>query len=226
MDIVTDGQTAIFQDFWTRFSASIKEDGTACDYPAPEEQYPQYNTTVIRLPEPIQHQLATAAKFLLPDAFHYPAHTIHLTLINIDLLLVGQPSPDWSALSRIIQKELGSLQPLQLAVRGINVFPTGIFAQIYDVRGNIEEYRSRIVQATARLHPGDTRIKAVAPGAAFANLAKFQQRGIEYDFTKVLRAYRERDFGSFSPSALELVTTDRLLSDAATVHRGTIKLSQ
>lgn len=215
-------QKNIFSQFWSKFSAQIISGDGVVD----SELSSRHITTIVRLPVDIATRISDGCKDVAPYDYHYPVEDLHLTLINLDKLLGHQKDINWDKLGMCIAEEIKNLPPLELHIRGVGVFPTTIFAQVYDANSVLELYRMGIVKATKAYlsidEPNDG-MSALVPGIAFANIVRFKEKPTP-TLIESIRKMREYEFGVFNPLGLEVVTTDRLLSKNGTIVRKIIKL--
>lgn len=219
-------QKKIFLGFWDKFSEQIVSNQGTVDFPSESDLYPHHITTVIRLPLEISEKLHQELNDVLPSDYHYPIKDTHLTLINLDKLLGRQKNIDWQELGLRIFKEVQFLPKLQFHVRGIGVFPTTVFAQIYDVSGSLELYRAGIIKGVGVYLSKKidiTTVTALVPGITFANLIRFKVKPGPL-FIKSISYKQDIDIGSFQPAKFELVTTNKLLSANGTITNAVIQL--
>jgi hypothetical protein len=162
--------------------------------PLPGSDSPSYLTTVLRLPDLALPPLD------LPDRHHrYPAGSIHVTVANVDRGRV----PLADALSAL---SAGPLPAVPFALAGLATSPDTVFVRcLYD-----EAFVAlrRAVAAAFALAP--LRAPAAVPHrwAAHANVVRFDGAGTWIR--------DDRPNGTVVADVLEVVRTDRLLSDART----------
>ncbi|HSW77241.1 MAG TPA: hypothetical protein VLG36_00395 [Candidatus Chromulinivoraceae bacterium] len=215
-------QENIFSEFWNRFSAQI----ISGDGVADSELTSRHITTIIRLPVNVATTISNECKDIGLFDYHYPTQDIHLTLINLDKLLGNHKDVDWDKLGRRISDEIENLPHMKFSVKGIGVFPTTVFAQVYDTNSMLELYRVSIIKGVkSYLAMDDTtdEIRAVVPGATFANIVRFKDKP-DSKLVESIRKMHGYDFGESDPVSFEVVTTDRLLSKGGTIVHNIIKL--
>jgi 2'-5' RNA ligase len=193
------------------------------DFPDAAELYPHYTTTVIRLPKTLSEKLAGEVRSACADDYHYPTEDVHLTLLNLDSLLLGHQNIDWVALGAHITQASKGLPALEFEIRGIGIYPTTVYAQAYDMHGGLELYRNAIAKAVASYLQVEASAAALVPGVAFINLVRFKNKP-ERSLVEFIRNKREIKAGTFKPTEFEVVTTDKLLSKPNTVQRAVIGL--
>lgn len=223
-----DEQKQIFADLWDKFSVQIKNGNGTVDFPNGDELSPHHVTTIIRLPQAIAGQLRAMLADICPNDYHYPPSDLHLTLINLDKLLRDTPEVDWQSLGLHISEYVSKLPALEFEVGGINVFPTTLFAEIYEKTGVLEAYRNAIIQGVGSylsvdLNPDD--YGALVPGITFTNVVRFKSTPLPSVIDPVTKL-RTMSIGSFKPTTFELVVTNRLLSIDGTAIKTTVALSQ
>ena len=204
---------------WNKFSEQIESRNGSVDFPSASELLPHHTTTVIRLPEHISKRLHDCLITICPSDYHYPAKDMHLTLINLDELLSAQGVIHWESLASHISEQVSKLPQLEFQVSGINVFPTTIFAEIYDKTGLLEAYRQAIIRGVSsylsvEVEPGNYH--ALVPGITFTNVVRFKNIP-DPSLIEQLEPIRKNDFGAFRPEAFEIVETNKLLSSTGTV---------
>jgi 2'-5' RNA ligase len=174
--------------------------------PLPPLGPPSHHTTVVaRAPAAIAEALAdTARRLEAPGgSYLYPRGTIHYTVRNLD----GVDEDDVQA--RIAA--VADLPAFDLDVRGLGLSPTTAFAQLFPADGTLSHLRRRLDG------PGSRRWRPPGLGSlAFANVVRVPGRPSRELMRSVAR-HRHTDFGRWTVEEIELVRTDRYLSDAATV---------
>jgi 2'-5' RNA ligase len=169
-------------------------------------------TTVARLPAEVVATLAPALARLRADGpghHWYPPGTVHLTVQNLDGLdLDGDAGTARLAELRAL---LGAHAPFPAAVRGLGVSAGTVFAQVLPCDASLRRLRADL--------RGFLRRHAVAPRRArplgHANLVRFVGP-VTAAFLAELARQRRRDFGSWTVTEVELVRTDRYLSQEGT----------
>jgi len=221
-------QQEIFSNFWEKFSQQVKNNEGSVDFPTGTDLKPHHITTIVRLPAHIANKLAEEVKSISTDDYHYPSSDIHLTLINLDRLLGNQGQINWLRLKKLITEEMNPLPHLSFTVRGINIFPTTVFAEIYDENGTLEAYREAILRAVRTYLSADFNLSdhaALVPGITFANLIRFKNRP-SATIVEAIKDRREIDFGAFEPREFEFVTTNKLLSVDGTIVNSVVPISK
>lgn len=223
-------QQAVFEDFWLRFSEQVKNGEGQVDFPSQVEMKPTYTTTVVRLPPELTERclhLVKEIRAAYPDHYYYPKSDMHFTLLNLDKLITannGEIDPD--SVTRNLKQALANLPPLEINVTGLGLFPTTIFAKLYDVSGVLEEYRTAIKSAVVdTLAIAETDTKALVEGIAFVNLVRFRHTP-EPELVNLVKGMRDTGLGTFRAGNVELVETNKLLSLSETIVRGTITLEK
>jgi hypothetical protein len=219
-------QAQVFSGFWTKFSQQIKDNDGKVDFPSGSELLPRHVTTIIRLPDGMAKRLQSDFADICPDDYHYPFGDIHLTLINLDKLLGEQENIDWQALGKRISGYVHELSPLELQIKGINVFPTTIFIEVYDQTGALEMYRRAILQGVSSYLSENINLEshtALVPGIAFANIVRFKHNPSP-SIVASIEQKRDMHIGTFTPAAFEVVTTNRLLSRDGTIVNAIIPM--
>jgi 2'-5' RNA ligase len=166
-------------------------------------------TTVVRVPDDVAAALTAAqARLRRWDAWHhyYPPSTMHLTIANLDHVPSG--------LSDQISTVLDGFRPFDVLVRGLGVSPTTVFAQALPEDSALQELRRRLwALAPKPLLPG--LLGRAMRHLSFINIARFCGPVSEELLTEVARL-RPLTIGRFCVTEMELVRTDRFLSDTGT----------
>lgn len=221
-------QQEIFLDFWNRFSQQVANSEGTVDFPRDTDLKPHHITTIIRLPKDIAEELVEQIKTISPNDYHYPTSDMHLTLINLDKLLADQEHINWQYLSTLMTEEINNLPSLNFIVRGINIFPTTIFAEIYDKNGVLEAYREAILRAVRTYLSLDfdlSNYTALVPGVTFTNLIRFKNKPSPAIIDEI-KNKRAMEFGAFKPDKFEIVKTNKLLSIDGTIIKSVIPTSK
>ena len=189
-----------------------------------------HTTTVIRLPAAVTAALAPSLERLRalgPGHHYYPPESMHVTVQNLDGLapaVDGAPPAGAGHEPAVLPTLVGDLvaahRPFRLALRGLGVAPGAIFVLALPSDATLRSLRDDL----ARLPAGGARRRRVGGGLGHANLVRFSGP-VTAGFLAELARLRRQDFGSFSVTEVELVRTDRLLSQEGTTTLGTIRLT-
>jgi 2'-5' RNA ligase len=166
-------------------------------------------TTVVRVPADMTTILTAAqARLKRWDSCHYyyPPTTMHLTISNLDHITSG--------LRDQILTVLEGVRPFDILVRGLSVSPTTVFAQALPEDSAVQGLRRRLWAMEPKpLLPG--LVSRAMRHLCFINLVRFCGPVSSELLTEVARL-RTLSVGRFSVTEIELVRTDRFLSDAGT----------
>jgi hypothetical protein len=167
--------------------------------PLPPRGQPTYVTTVLRLPS------FTLPPLDLPERHHrYPPGTIHVTVANVDRARV--PIADAVATLRA--------QPLpvaRIALNGLGVSPDTVFVRCVADSG-FATLRLAVAEAFGQALPRSPLYR----WTAWANVVRFDGRGT--------RVAADEPTGWVEAAVLEVVRTDRYLSDEGTEVLATVPL--
>jgi 2'-5' RNA ligase len=175
---------------------------------------------IIRLPESV----ATSVTLILerlrehgPHHYYYPADTMHVTVLVLDGFL-----PDGSdAAGRFadLRTIIGSYPSFDLALRGLNVSPTTVFAQVIPhdrtfgrLRGSLRRLARRSDSQPGSLSSFGVVVRDLLP---HANVVRFSG-GVTPNFLDEVSRSRQVRIGRWTIREVELVRTDRLLSREGT----------
>jgi 2'-5' RNA ligase len=166
-------------------------------------------TTVVRVPADMATILTAAqARLKRWDSSHYyyPPTTLHLTISNLDHVT--------SSFRDQVSTVLEGFRPFDLLVRGLSVSPTTVFAQALPEDSAVQELRRRLwAREPKPLLP--ELVSRAMRHLCFINLVRFRGPVSSELLTEVARL-RTLPVGRFSVTEIELVRTDRFLSDAGT----------
>lgn len=221
---------------WTIFSTALRYASFAGNNfiaPPAGPRAATHTTLVGRLPSQVTEPInEVVASFGGSAANHYvyPAETIHLTIQNLDPLM-----RETDGLERVREQLrilIGSVPPMRMVAAGLGVSPDTIFVQIFPADESLADLRREIralIRASCQPYPpaiavrGFPRSSQLFRNLAFANVMRFSG-AVAPSLVREITRHRSRYFGAFSLEAVELVTTDRLLSAEGTQVKGRISL--
>jgi 2'-5' RNA ligase len=200
-----------FRLLWLAGSARLRMTGArrCFELPAQGPQAAHHLTTVVRIPGGVADALTAAQTRLRhrdPTHYYYPPQTMHFTVANLD----HAPSHLVDQLPSL----LGGLRRFEVAVQGLGVSPTTVFAQVLADDAAVRELRARLA-ALAPRSASFRLLDTLMRNVAVVNIVRFSGSVSAPFLTEVARMRKQR-FGRFSVAHVELVRTDRLLSDAGT----------
>jgi hypothetical protein len=222
-------QANIFNGYWGQFSGQVRAGKGLSDFPAAQNLVSKYVTTVARIPDSIAHKMEVVGNAIIdvyPEHYLYPSTDLHFTFMNLDAFFPQGFQKQHEFIFKALDDALSRLPPLEFEVKGMSVFPTTIFAQLFDTNGVIEQYRRAIqsvLQETIGFAPIEN--KSTTEHVVFVNLIRFKDvpsPGI----VDLVESFQKTKFGSFRPFELELVTTDKLFSSKNTLIHHTFPLAK
>jgi 2'-5' RNA ligase len=175
---------------------------------------------IIRLPANVAMSAAPILERLRehgPHHYYYPADTMHVTVRVLDGFLPD--GPDAAARFADLCTIIGSYPSFDLTLRGLNVSPTAVFAQVIShdrtfssLRGSLRRLARRSVS-----HPGSVSSFGVVVRDLLphANIVRFLGR-VTPNFLDEVSRSRQVRIGWWTVREVELVRTDRLLSREGT----------
>jgi 2'-5' RNA ligase len=175
----------------------------------------RYVTTVVRLPAEVAEQLAAAGSGLLgarSSHYPYPPQSIHLTVLGL---------ADGAGLEQDVREIAKRHPPFGVEVRGLNVSRETVFAELYPVGSGLRELREGLRHLESREHGPASRW--LRRRLAHANLIRFAGRA-EPGLLAGVGRLRAARFGRFDVAEIELVQTDKVLSDQGTRTLGRFPL--
>jgi 2'-5' RNA ligase len=166
----------------------------------------------IPIPEAVRNEIAPVQDELKRLA---PAHTVRWVKpeqFHLTLKFLGDVSvEEVKALQQAVESVCAARPALALRARGLGFFPNArlprvIWAGIQDDAGKLAELHAQVDAAT--------RMFGIAPEATnfsghttLGRFKKFPRREME-NFLRRVEAMRERDFGSWTAGAVELVRSE------------------
>jgi hypothetical protein len=175
----------------------------------------RYVTTVVRLPVEIAGQLAAAGSSLLgarSPHYSYPPPSIHLTVLGL---------ADGVGLEDDVREIAKRHPPFGVEVRGLNVSRETVFAELYPVGSGLRELREGLRHVESHEHGAASRW--LRRRLAHANLVRFAGQ-VEPGLLAEVGRLRAARFGRFDVAEIELVQTDKVLSEQGTCILGRFPL--
>jgi 2'-5' RNA ligase len=168
---------------------------------------PRFLTTAIRLPAEIAERLADASSRLdraQAGQYLYPPRSIHLTVLGL---------ADVPAAEVEVEAAVGRNRPFAIEVRGLNLTRDTVFAELHPRGAGLRALRDDLRAVESREHGSVSRW--LRRRIAHANLIRF---AVPVDRRLVAEVGRLRAtfFGEFEAREVELVRTDKVMSDAGT----------
>ena len=170
---------------------------------------------IIRLPLRVASSVAPILEELHqhdPHHHYYPPESIHVTIRKL-----GQfPSEDTGAAARLAElRHIAASHPsFDLTVRGLNLSPTTVFAQVFphdQTFHSLRRYLGGIAERSVNQPSSERIIDGVARNLAHANVVRFSDM-VTKGFIKEVSRFRRAYFGRWKVREIELVRSDRLLS--------------
>jgi hypothetical protein len=178
----------------------------------------RYLSAMVRPAEPVARALAAAGDTLraLDGTHHfYPPPSIHVTLLNLDPWVDG---PDAEARTlAAVRAALAETPPFVLQVEGLGASRSTVFAKVLAPTGAVVAARRRLLARLGRPLQGRPWASSVIGllGLSFANLVRF--RGpIAPALLDRVDASRHQRFGEFQAQAVEVVRTNKVLTEGVT----------
>jgi 2'-5' RNA ligase len=141
-----------------------------------------------------------------------PPDTIHVTIRKL-----GQfPSDDPGAAARLSElRHIAASHPrFDLTMRGLNLSPTTVFAQVFPHDKTFHSLRRHlggIAERNVDRSSSERIIDGVARNLAHANVVRFSHL-VTTEFIKEVSRFRPTHFGRWTVREVELVRSDKLLS--------------
>jgi len=178
-------------------------------------------TTIVRVPEPIGVRIESSLREILdrwPGHAYYPPASMHVTVLNLDPYVAADGDEDGEG--TVIDRSadvLGRQRPFRVMLRGLNVSPWTMFAQVYRADGPVSAMRAslrRALHEQTAARRRDSRMRRALP-LVLSNVARFTSP-VDPALLRAARQRRDHLFGSFNVREVEIVRTDGFLSPGAT----------
>jgi 2'-5' RNA ligase len=210
-----------FRLVWLASSASLRLTAgrTIHELPPSGPDAAVHQATIIRLPLSVAAALAPTLERLREQGsqhHYYPADTMHVTVLSMDQFLPD----DLDAAVRLaeLRAVISSYPSFDLAVHGLNVSPTTVFAQVipqdrtlHSLRRNLRTIAKRSGSQAGR----EGVFGPIARNLVHANVVRFSGVVTEGFLDEISRR-RRRQFGRWTVREVEFVQSDRLLSREGT----------
>lgn len=178
-------------------------------------------TTIIRVPEQVGVRIESSLREIRhhwPGHAYYPPASMHVTVLNLDPYVAadGDETGEGTVIDRSADV-LGRQRQFRVTLRGLNVSPWTVFAQVYGADGPVSAMRASLrrslhEQSDARRH--DSRLRRALP-LVLSNVARFSAP-VDPALLRAVRRLRDPPFGPFYVREIEIVRTDGFLSPGAT----------
>lgn len=187
----------------------------------PENPGGPFLTTVLRLPQPLADRVHRDLRPLRRAAnchYHYPATSLHVTLLNLDWMCApGEPLEVLAyRVAPLLAPALAGARGIVFEVGGLRLARHAVFANACGVHapGTLARLRRRLAHALMPIASAKRRARLV-DDQAFLNVVRYGA----HDLAALRQAtlpMRHHEFGTFSPETVELVSTDKVLSSCGT----------
>ena len=216
-----------FQTIWNRFSNELRITGGKIDLDVSTHNasVQRVLTTVVRVCPEACSRISDTLKHIsrdYPEHYYYPSSDLHFTILNCMPFLENpdrlEPS-DIQRIASLLDDVFYSYKPFVVELKGLNLFPTTVFVQVFDLSGTIASMRHQIRQRLKNdaWHPQiESQQLLPKPIISYVNAIRFQYR-VPREFVDVISQYRKAKLGFCQVQEVELVTTDKFLSKRNTV---------
>jgi 2'-5' RNA ligase len=168
---------------------------------------PRFLTSVIRLPGEIAERLAgTASRLdaLQPGHYLYPPASIHLTVLGL---------ADVAGAAAEVEAAVGRNRPFAIEVGGLNLTRDTVFAELRPRGPGLTALRSDLQAVESPEHGSISRW--IRRRLAHANLIRFTMP-VDRRLVAEVGRLRKAGFGEFEAGEVELVHTDKVMSERGT----------
>ena len=196
---------------WLRLSA----DRTAHELPPSGPGAAVHQAAIIRVPARVASSVIPVLEELHQHTAHhhyYPPETMHVTIRKL-----GQVDPnDPGAAARIdeLRHLVASHPRFELAMSGLNLSPTTVFAQVFPQDRTFHLLRRHlkgIAEQNVEQSGSERLIDALAHNLAHANVVRFSG-SVTTGFIREISRFRWTNFGRWTVREVELVRSDKVLS--------------
>ena len=178
---------------------------------------PQLITTVVRLPEPLAQAIHDHLRTLFrhhPEHHIYPVSTIHISIsgftvrADFDLLII----------ENAVEEALSHTSPFSIELLGLSLSPSTVLIQALPHDDAIAGIRQRISFVLQDKEPHLRPRSRPFPSQhiAFANVLRFLGPIDAPTLLRDVKRLKDHEFGRFKVQEIQLVRTDKFLSDQGT----------
>jgi 2'-5' RNA ligase len=215
---LTFGQQLGFQLVWLASGSwlCLSAGRTIHELPPSGPDAAVHQAAIIRLPSCVASSVVPVLEKLHqhdPHCHYYPPDTIHVTIRKL-----GQfPSDDPGAAARLSElRHIAASHPrFDLTMRGLNLSPTTVFAQVFPHDKTFHSLRRHLGGIAERSDVDQSSseriLDSVARNLAHANIVRFSDL-VTTGFIKEISRFRWTHFGRWTVREVELVRSDKLLS--------------
>jgi 2'-5' RNA ligase len=217
IEIPTFGQRLGFQLVWFASGSWLRLSAgrTAYELPPSGQHAAVHQAAIIRVPSCVASSVVPVLEELHqhdPHHHYYPPDTMHVTICKL-----GQfPSDDPDAAAHLGElRHIAASHPsFDLTMRGLNLSPTTVFAQVFPHDQTFHSLRRHLGGIAERNVDRSSReriIDGVARNLAHANVVRFSDL-VTAGFIKEVSRFRWTHFGRWTVREVEVVRSDKLLS--------------
>jgi 2'-5' RNA ligase len=216
-----------FAMLWNRFDSELRETGGRVDMNV-SSQNPKLKivlTTVSRVPAKLHHHIAEIQESFISRSctshYFYPLGDLHFTIRDCTAYINNPERPRKFVIDRLsdrLNQIFSRFKSFRVELKGLNVFPTTIYIQLFDANGILQTMREVIDREL-----GDDYINTALsrqqllpdPILSFVNIIRFKAP-VSSELLDIVGQLREVEIGEFEVTRIELVRTDKLLSEKNT----------
>ena len=171
-------------------------------------------TLLIRPPEEIKIKIQLFLEVLKdvdPSQYFYPGTDIHITVMSIISCYKGF-KPDQISVPEyvnLIKESINGIGKFRICFRGITASDSGIMVQGFPEKEALSEIRNNLRTKFKNSNLEQSLDKRYKIRTAHSTTVRFRnQLKKKKEFLKVIKKYRDYDFGNFEVTELELVFND------------------
>lgn len=220
--------SASFAEIWRQSSEQLLAGNTNVDIESPQ-RWPLYSF-VCRVPPAVGARAVRALVSTEPawaEHYVYAPSTVHMTVLFLTpyLGIGSQTDPDYvrgriGEAEEIARKVFEEFGPMSFRAHGLNAFPSTVFLQLLPTDQTMPYKLRRTLadQLKAANFPGATPAdyeKRKPLHLAYGNIARFRH-SLAPSLLSSIEANRDGEFGEVTLDTVELVRSDKLLSEENT----------
>jgi 2'-5' RNA ligase len=217
VEIPTFGQRLGFQLVWVATGSWLRLSAgrTAYELPPSGPDVAVHQAAIIRVPSCVASSVVPVLEELhqhAPHHHYYPPDTMHVTVCKLGQFASNDPGG--AARLGELRHIAASHPSFALTMRGLNLSPTTVFAQMFPHEQTFHSLRrhlGRVAKPIIDQSSSEKIIDDVARNLAHTNVGRFSDP-VTREFIKEVSRFRWTHFGRWTVREVELVRTDKLLS--------------
>ncbi len=168
---------------------------------------PVVSTAVVEATRPVREALAQAG---IGEVL--PSHYFHITVLPVCLAADLPPGGIARVMDRT-SRALRGYQPVRIALRGVNSFPSAAFVEVHDERGGLAEIRGLLRESTERagvpgfgLEEREANPTFAAPYLPHMSLCYYREEYPTAEVGSALEPFRATEIGTMRVDTITLAS--------------------